>query len=187
MLEFFQPDEYVASVFEIDLENLKEKGIEALIIDIDNTLVSWDTKTADKKLLEWFELLEELEFKVCLLSNNTKDRVVKFTETIRIPAIYRAVKPRKKAFRKAMALMGKTPPVTAIIGDQIFTDIFGGKRFGLYALLVMPINEREFFTTRLVRRLERKILENLMLRGKLVKPCINKEKKQNSSKAKKDL
>ncbi|MGI6703401.1 MAG: YqeG family HAD IIIA-type phosphatase [Clostridia bacterium] len=170
MLERLVPDEYVASVFDIDLEGLKKRGIEGLIIDIDNTLVSWETKTADHRILEWFTKLERMGFRICLLSNNTKDRVVKFTEAIRIPAVYRAAKPRKRAFVKAMAAMGKTPSTTAVIGDQVFTDILGAKRLGLYAVLVMPVSGREFFTTRFVRKIERMLLARMVKEGKLVKP-----------------
>lgn len=171
MLELLQPDEYVASVFHINLDGLKKRGIEGLIIDIDNTLVSWETKTADQRMLKWFELLEKKDFRVCLLSNNTKDRVVKFTQAIRIPAVYRAAKPRKRAFLKAMAAMDKPPSATAVIGDQIFTDIFGGRRLGLYTVLVIPINDREFITTRFVRKIERRMLNDMIQKGKLVKPC----------------
>jgi len=171
MLELLLPDEYIASVFDIDLEGLKKRGIDGLIIDIDNTLVRWGAKTADRRVIEWFARLEELGFRACLLSNNTKDRVVKFTENIRIPAVYRAGKPGKRAFRKAMAAMGKPPSTTAVIGDQIFTDIFGGKRLGLYSVLVMPIDKREFVTTRLVRKIEGKLLDKLSREGKLERPA----------------
>jgi HAD superfamily phosphatase (TIGR01668 family) len=175
MLEFFVPDEYVASVYDIDFEGLKKRGIEGLIIDIDNTLVRWGEKTADSRIIEWFARLEGLGFKACLLSNNTKDRVIKFNEAIRIPAVYRAGKPSKKAFRKAMAVMGKTPSATAVIGDQVFTDIFGGNRLGLYSILVIPIDEREFITTRLVRRIERKLLDKLLREGKLERQAMGRQ------------
>ena len=72
----------------LTLKGLKKRH-RGLIIDIDNTLVSWETKTADHRILEWFTKLERMGFRICLLSNNTKDRVVKFTEAIRIPAVYR--------------------------------------------------------------------------------------------------
>ena len=175
MLELLVPDEYAASVFDIDLERLKKRDIDGLIIDIDNTLVRWGAKTADRRVVEWFARLEELGFRACLLSNNTKDRVVKFTGAVRIPAVYRAAKPGKRAFRKAMAAMGKTPSTTAVIGDQVFTDIYGGKRLGLYAVLVMPIDEKEFITTRLVRKLERVFLDRLVRQGKLKKPVVNRQ------------
>ncbi|MBA1336985.1 MAG: hypothetical protein HPY66_3421 [Firmicutes bacterium] len=170
MLERLAPDEYVKSIFDIDLDVLKEKGIRGLIIDVDNTLVSWETKTADRRILDWFFVLETKGFRACILSNNTKDRVVKFTEQIRIPAVYRAAKPRKKAFLKAMRAMGTGDKETAVIGDQIFTDVYGGKRLKLYTILVMPVAEREFFTTRFARKVERKIIKNLVKRGDLQEP-----------------
>ncbi len=170
MMELLRPDEYIASAFETDLDRMMERGITGLIIDIDNTLVSWKTKTADRKVLEWFALLDAKGFKACILSNNTKDRVVTFTETIRVPAVYRAVKPRKRAFRSAMAMMGTNPRNTAVIGDQIFTDVYGGNRMGLYTILVVPVDHKEFITTRLVRILEKRIIDSMVRRGKLKRP-----------------
>ncbi|HOS42632.1 MAG TPA: YqeG family HAD IIIA-type phosphatase, partial [Armatimonadota bacterium] len=47
---------------------------------------------------------------------------------------------------------------TAIIGDQLFTDIWGGKRLGLYTILVSPLSPREsLFTRALQRPLERAV------------------------------
>lgn len=170
MLKKLLPDEYVASVFDINLERLKEKGIEGLVIDIDNTLVSWDTKSADHRVLDWFAKLERLGFNVCLLSNNTKDRVTKFTELMGVPAVYRAAKPGKRAFEKAMAVMGKKRSKSAVVGDQVFTDIFGGKRLGLYSILVIPIDKREFITTRLLRKIEGVFINRMVKEGRLIKP-----------------
>ena len=62
--------------------------------------------------------------------------------------------------------MGTQPEQTAVIGDQIFTDVFGAKRMGLYAILVKPISSRELYWTRIMRLMERriiKILENKKL------------------------
>ena len=49
----------------------------------------------------------------------------------------------------------------AVIGDQIFTDVLGGNRMGLYTILVTPISDKEFIWTRLMRRLERLVLNYL--------------------------
>ena len=57
--------------------------------------------------------------------------------------------------------MGTQPEETAVIGDQIFTDIFGAKRLGLYAILVKPISSRELYWTKMMRLLERRILKVL--------------------------
>jgi len=155
------PKLYVDSIFEIDLQKLKEIGINNLIIDIDNTLVAWDKKTAPRSVIEWFDKIKEMGFNMCLVSNNTEDRVVKFTENIKIFAFHKARKPFKTTFLKAMSYMKSNPKNTAVIGDQIFTDVLGGNRIGLYTILVVPIESKEFWWTEIVRNFERFILRKI--------------------------
>jgi HAD superfamily phosphatase (TIGR01668 family) len=72
-----------------------------------------------------------------------------------IDFILGATKPRRKGYRLALARMGTAPEQTAFVGDQIFTDVLGGNRMGLYTILVPPLSKREFMGTRLIsRRLE---------------------------------
>jgi len=96
---------------------------------------------------------------MCFVSNNTDLRVKEIADRVNIPFIARAKKPRRRSFRKAMALMDTKPEHTAVVGDQIFTDILGGNRLGLFTVLVSPISRKEFIGTRLVRILEKIILE----------------------------
>lgn len=161
MKNLLVPKLYVDSIFEIDLDNLKKIGIEALIIDIDNTLVGWDKKTAPKSVIEWFDKLKQKGFRICLVSNNTETRVVKFTENIDIQAFHKAKKPFKTTFKKAMKYLNSSKSNTAVIGDQIFTDVLGGNRIGLYTILVVPIKSKEFWWTELVRNIERAVLRKI--------------------------
>ena len=162
MLSRLTPNHYVESIFEVDLNLLKEKEIRGLIIDIDNTLVEWDKKYASDAVKAWLEGLQEAGFSICLVSNNTEDRVVVFNEVLKLPAIHRARKPRRGPFRKAMEIMGTTPETTAVIGDQLFTDVLGGNRLGLFTLLVVPLEGREFWWTTLVRKVERHVLKAVL-------------------------
>ena len=157
-MKLLTPDLYVESVLHIDLNKLKEENIKGLIIDIDNTLVAWDIKYASNKTKEWLLSLKKEGFEVCLVSNNTEDRVVTFNEELKLSAIHRATKPRTLPFKRAMKLMGTKVNSTAVIGDQIFTDVLGGNRMGLYTVLVIPIESKEFWWTTVVRKLERHIL-----------------------------
>jgi hypothetical protein len=161
MFKKLYPDLYVNSIFDIDLIDLRDKGIEFLIVDIDNTLVSWETRSATKRVINWFQEVQKKGFNICIVSNATKDRVVKFNEDIRVQAVYRAVKPRKKAFLKALNKLNAVPNKTAMIGDQIFTDVLGGNRVGLYTILVVPISGNEFIWTKIVRKVERMILRKM--------------------------
>lgn len=157
-MKLLTPDLYVESVLHLDLGKLKEMNIKGLIIDIDNTLVAWDIKYASDKAKEWLLKLKKEGFEVCLVSNNTEDRVVTFNEELKLPAIHRATKPRRGPFRKAMEVMGTTINNTAVIGDQIFTDVLGGNRMGLLTVLVVPIESKEFWWTTFVRKIERYVL-----------------------------
>ncbi|MCC5911475.1 MAG: YqeG family HAD IIIA-type phosphatase [Clostridiaceae bacterium] len=157
-MKLLTPDIYVESVLHLDLQKLKDRKIKGLIIDIDNTLVAWDIKYASEKTKEWLLNLKKEGFEVCLVSNNTEDRVVKFNEELKLPAIHRATKPRRGAFKKAMKTMKTNINNTAVIGDQIFTDVLGGNRMGLCTVLVVPIESKEFWWTTFVRRVERHVL-----------------------------
>jgi HAD superfamily phosphatase (TIGR01668 family) len=159
MKKRFIPDLYLNTVYELDINLLKAKGIKSIIVDIDNTLVSWETRVPDEKVTDLVCKLTTEDFKICILSNNTKKRVEEFNECLKLPAIHKAVKPSKTAFRRAMRLMNSSPDNTAVIGDQLFTDVLGGNRLGLFTVMVSPISEKEFLWTRLVRLLEKSVLK----------------------------
>ena len=154
-----KPDLYLNTVYELDTSALKAIGIKFIIVDIDNTLVSWDTKVPDEKVTELVCKLVAEGFKICILSNNTKKRVEEFNKGLNLPAIHKAVKPSKIAFRRAMKLMDSSVENTAVIGDQLFTDVLGGNRLGLFTVLVSPISNKEFIWTRFVRILEKFVLK----------------------------
>ncbi|WP_026475844.1 YqeG family HAD IIIA-type phosphatase [Alkaliphilus transvaalensis] len=158
-MKLLTPDLFVESVFHLNLEQLKKRNIKGLIIDIDNTLVAWDIKYASEETKQWLLSLQKEGFQVCLVSNNTEDRVVKFNEALNLQAIHRAVKPRRGAFKRAMEMMKTNVNNTAVIGDQIFTDVLGGNRMGLYTILVIPIESKEFWWTEFVRKIEKHVLK----------------------------
>lgn len=155
------PDMQVRTIYEIDFNSLKEKGINSLIIDIDNTLVPQKVRCADRKVINLFKYLKTKDFKLCLISNNTTKRVDEFREKIEVPGVSWAIKPRRSAFFKALKIINAKPFETAIIGDQIFTDILGGHRAGLYTILVSPISENEFGWTKLMRHFEKSVLKRM--------------------------
>lgn len=158
MIEILQPRLFVQSIYDIDLEQLRTRGVRGLILDLDNTLVGWNQPAASIELEHWLADLRRSDFRICIVSNNLTDRVDAFSERIGVMAIAKAAKPRRRAFRVAMRRMGTGVPDTAVVGDQIFTDILGGNRLQLYTILVKPMNEREFWTTRMVRKVERAIM-----------------------------
>lgn len=157
MIKYLTPDHYYNDIFSIDFEELKESGIQGIICDIDNTIVPYQKKIIIDDIVALFAEMKEMGFEICFISNGLKKRVQFFSEKLDVPAFGRAVKPRKKAYKKAMAVLNLEQEQIAVIGDQIFTDILGGNRLGFETILVDPIEEKEFIGTRIIRLLEKTI------------------------------
>jgi len=141
-----RPDLKYGNIYEIDLASLREKGICGLFFDIDNTLEPYSAPLPSEKLAEWFGKLTGEGFTVGIISNAKKARIQKFVsgfpEGLREKIIYvfGAAKPSKKGFRKLCSDGGLDAGQAAMIGDQLFTDIWGGNRSGLTTVLVTPID-----------------------------------------------
>ena len=159
MIERFYPDMIVDSVQHINLDMLKDKGIRGLILDIDNTLVPSFIKEADDRTLKWINVVKEHGFKTCIVSNARKKRVELFNGKLGLEAIYRASKPGRRSFKKALDVLDLDASKAAVVGDQIFTDVFGGNRLGMLTILVKPIHKEEFFFVKLKRFPEKYILK----------------------------
>lgn len=170
MLEKLFPDMMTNRVQDIDLEYLKSRNIKGLILDIDNTLVASHIKEADRNVVEWIEKAKASGFKMCIVSNASKKRVIKFNERLKLYAIHRASKPGSKAFKKAARLMDLEIAQTAVVGDQIFTDVYGGNRINMFTILVKPIDKRESFLVMIKRLPEKLVL------SKYAKKLQNEEK-----------
>ena len=154
-----KPDFIVLSLEDIPILELKKNGIEGLIIDLDNTLTNWNCHNIEPHICIWLDNLKDLGFKTCIVSNNGVNRIKASVDQLCIPFIGNALKPSKRAFLKAMKIMNTSPNNTAVIGDQLFTDILGGKRVGITTILVAPRSSREFPGTKITRLLERLVLK----------------------------
>lgn len=170
MLRALAPTWFVESIYDLDLDRLWQRGIRGIITDLDNTLIGWNVPQPDERLLDWTRRVQERGFKVCIASNNGQLRVEAFARHLDVPCLSKAGKPRRRGLRAAMEMLGTAPQTTALLGDQVFTDMLGGNRLGLTTILVRPIARREFLGTRMVRRVERLVLALLRRRGMLDKP-----------------
>jgi HAD superfamily phosphatase (TIGR01668 family) len=163
MLRLLKPALYIDSVSLIPIKELQIKGISGLIIDLDNTITEWAGETVNPEIEQWLCDLSQSGIKTCIVSNNHRQRVSQVAGQLGVSYVFNAGKPRRKAFRQAMDLLGTSPGETAVVGDQIFTDVLGGNRLGLLTILVMPISPKEFISTQLVRKLERMVLRYLKI------------------------
>lgn len=166
MFERLLPDQIVTTVYDIDLAQLKQFGVRGIVTDLDNTLVSARTPLATPQLIAWLDAVKDAGFLVVILSNNNLHRVTKFAEPLGIPFVYMARKPARMAFRKALDKLRLPPEQVVVVGDQLMTDMLGGKRAGLRTILVTPIApSEEGFMTRINRIIEKIALARLRRRG----------------------
>ncbi len=127
------PDKIVDSIYDLDLEELYAKGIRLILADLDNTLARYRQWDPDDRVRAWAEQVAAHGITLFVLSNGRKPkRSRRFCEGF-LPYISHASKPQSKNFRKAMEQCGVTPEQTIIIGDQIFTDVWGGHNAGIRA------------------------------------------------------
>ena len=159
LARYLFPKQAADSVFHIDFDTLWQKGIRGLVFDIDNTLATFDIPRPPAQIIEFLNNLAQKGFAIALLSNNSEKRVCIFSEGLGYPHIWKAGKPRLKGIAQAMAQLGLAKNQTAIIGDQIFTDILCGNRFGIHTILTKPIGKQDEWTVRLKRWPEKLVLK----------------------------
>ena len=157
MLERFYPDLYLDSAYQIDFGEYYRKGYRGVIFDIDNTLVPHGAP-ADARSIELIGRLKEMGFGVVFLSNNKEPRVKMFNDAVHAEYIYKAGKPGKKGYLKAMEMMGTGRENTLFVGDQLFTDVWGARNTGIFSILVCPMDKKEEIQIVLKRYLEKIVL-----------------------------
>ena len=167
-LALLRPARCCATVTDVTLAELRAAGIEAVLLDLDNTLVAWQRSDVPPEVIAWLAELRSGGMGLYLISNTRFGRRLRtLSERLGIPYVRRAWKPRKRGFVEAMQRLGVGPAQTAMVGDQMFTDVLGGNRLGLYTVMVRPIARREFIGTRVSRLVERLVLAWFARRGEL--------------------
>ncbi|MCL2254967.1 MAG: YqeG family HAD IIIA-type phosphatase [Lachnospiraceae bacterium] len=153
----FYPQNYIDSTYNIPFEELYNKGFRGLIFDIDNTLVEHGAP-ANAKAVELFKRLKKIGFKTMILSNNNERRVKSFAGSVASNYIHKAGKPKRKNYLKAMEIMGTDIKTSILIGDQLFTDIWGANRLRMNNYLVAQIDKKEEIQIVIKRFFEKPIL-----------------------------
>ena len=120
-------------------ELLGEYGIRSLFMDFDNTIVPYTTDVPTEAMDRWLTALQESEIFLCVVSNSRNQRVVRFCNAHGLHCVTRSRKPFQKGIREALTRYHLDPKTTALVGDQIFTDVLGANCGGLTSILVTPI------------------------------------------------
>ncbi len=158
-LSYLLTPDYLFDTFDqITPAFLRELGIEALLIDIDNTLAPYEQPEPDERIRGWFAELEKNGIRAALISNNHVPRVEEFNRTLGLPAYPDSGKPGSRSLLAAMKEMGSTPENTAGLGDQLLTDTLAVHRLDMISLIVPPIKDKTTLFFRAKRLLEKPFL-----------------------------
>jgi hypothetical protein len=158
MRRYFCPDYCLDTYRDATVSFLTRHGIQYLILDIDNTLAPYEQAEPDADILQWFAALDAAGIRAAFVSNNRHERVARFNRAIGIPMYAKGKKPRRRYMRLAMNRLGAVAEQTAIMGDQVFTDVWAGRRVGIRTILLPPIKDKRDLFTRFKRVLEKPIL-----------------------------
>ncbi len=164
-MEKFIPDIYQKSIFNIDYEKLKSKGIKCILFDLDNTIAPVNIKAVDQELKDLFADIELLGIKVIILSNASKARVRPFKEGLNVDSSFNSRKPFKGKYKKVMEIYNFKDNEIACVGDQLLTDILGANRMGFVSILVNPISNIDLIGTKIHRIIEKRIFKKMEHQG----------------------
>ncbi len=150
-----KPEIKLERVTDITLDILKKYNINSLILDVDNTLSTHHGDVLTDGLEEWLETMQNSGIKLLVLSNSKEQRVKPFAEKIGLSYISLGLKPLPFGYLRALKKLGSKRKETAIVGDQIFTDVLGGRLVGVRTVLLTPIKLETTAGFRFKRKIER--------------------------------
>jgi HAD superfamily phosphatase (TIGR01668 family) len=153
-----KPNAIFQKIQDIPLSLLEEWGVKGVILDVDGTLLSRKQNEATPAVVDWV-LQAKKKFSILIVSNNTPKKIKRISDPLDLPYIAWTIKPFRYFFKKALRKLCLPPEQVCTIGDQLFTDIEGGKRVGTKTIYVFPIAPQDdMFWTKGRRYFEKKYL-----------------------------
>ena len=140
MNRFPIPHHLIKSIYDIGPNDFLKMDVQLLLLDLDNTISPYSTGEPLPELIRWAQDLKTAGIDLFIISNSHSNRPEIFAEALGIGYVGHARKPFTKVARRVLAELNADPDKTAIIGDQIYTDVLCARLLGLKAIAVRPIN-----------------------------------------------
>jgi len=150
-----EPDLRFATVEHIDVPTLATRGITGVLADLDGTLVGDHQSEVAGSVTAWVGGLRAAGIGVCIVSNSGPARVAPVAAALDVPYVAHAAKPLRRGIDAGLRALARPANDVALVGDQLFTDVWGGRRSHLLTILVEPRSADQTLLTRLKRPLER--------------------------------
>ncbi len=165
MRGLFRPVAYFDKLELIKPSDLQSRGYRWLLLDVDNTITTWNNRECSPAVVDWFAVLPAWGIKACLLSNNSAERLQDLAGRLQIAFYPKARKPLPGGYLRAVKQLGGQPEGVLMLGDQLMTDILGAGLAGLDSVLIKPISlAQEFRWTYVNRRIEKLFIKGVLAR-----------------------
>ena len=161
MIENYKPTYILEAVYYLTPQMLKEKGIKAVLVDLDNTLIAWNNPLGTPQMRTWLEEMKRAKIPVMVVSNNKYPRIKKAVEPFGIDFVSRAIKPFTRGMNIAKKRLDLKPEELVMVGDQLMTDIRAANRAGIPSILVKPLIESDAWITKFNRAREKRVMRKL--------------------------
>ncbi len=133
------PTYYAAGIASVTPEFIRSCGCTAVLCDIDNTISHVDAPDAVQEAEVWMRQMREAGIGLAFISNNDPPRVEPFAEKYEAQYVCHAEKPKAGGYHRIAQMFNCTAENCMVVGDQLFTDILGGNRAGMYTTIVKPL------------------------------------------------
>jgi len=154
-IENYMPDFAVEAVYDLTVQSLKNQGIKAVLVDLDNTL------DGTSEMKQWLHDLRDAGIRIIVVSNNSKKRVQRAVEKFGIDYVYWALKPFTFGIDRAMKEFHYDKNEVVMVGDQLMTDIRAAHRAGIRSILVKPLVQHDSIKTKINRARERRVMKQI--------------------------
>ena len=137
-MSLLKPTVALDKVTDITPELLHDMKIDAILLDVDNTLAPPSDKTPYEGVQQWIDEIKAAGFSVVICSNNFNKRIRPFSDSVGLDCVAMSFKPFPFGFNRAKKKLHEKPKAVVVIGDQIYTDILGANAAGMKSILLNP-------------------------------------------------
>jgi len=140
MLTLPIPDIAIKNIYNLKPKQLTDMNVTLLLMDLDNTLAKYHAVSPSVSLRNWIDGLKMAGIEPFIFSNTRGSGAERFAGALGVQYIKHAKKPNTKILLELLRKKGVKPENTAIIGDQVYTDILCGARAGITTIATRPIS-----------------------------------------------
>jgi HAD superfamily phosphatase (TIGR01668 family) len=148
-------------VLELTVDRIRSLRLDGLLLDMDCTLKDYHDRHCNAEVLQWIRTVSDSGIQLCILSNAKPERLQPLIEVLGIPFVAKAFKPLPFGCKAGLQKLRLPARQTAMVGDQLFSDVLAGRLAGLYTILVRPTSAEEPWFTRIKRPMERRVLRKI--------------------------